>query len=207
MKKDLSVLYNKKEIQESINKLDKNKIHILYFSYYLNFHNIYHSPLLLTMKLLNFFSRKCFIDHVNHVCRFIFDDENNCWIAKVFEATVDRGMEQNDLFDKLKSFQGICYIETIDKNVDKQKAKQFENTYTGVPYSKELAALAGIDVGSLDKKFNPKSNGGFCSWLEALFLIDQGIDLSKIQKGNPLEITPTDLFLAELGEKEILFKY
>lgn len=206
LKKDLGVLYAKKEIQNQINKLDKNKIHILYFSYYLNLHNIWHSPLMLTTKLLNFFTGKKSIDHVNHVCRFIFDDENNNWIAKVFEATMDRGMEQNDLFDKLKTFQGICYIETLDKNVDKAKAKKFEMDYTGVPYSKELAALAGIDLGVLDKKIKLKTNGGFCSWLEALFLIDQGIDLSKIQKGNPLEITPADLFLADLGEKEILFK-
>lgn len=206
MKKDLSVLYNKQQIQNAIDKLDRNKIHILYFSYYFNFHNIYRNPLLLTTKILNFFSGKPSIDHVNHICRFIFDDETNSWIAKVFEATMDRGMEQNDLFDKLKTFQGICYIETLDKNVDKKKAKEFENLYTGVPYSKKLAAMSGIDIKEVDKVIQPKSDGGFCSWLEALFLIDQGIDLSKIQKGNPLEITPTDLFLADLGEKKVLYR-
>jgi hypothetical protein len=205
MKKNLSVLYNKEQIQNAIDKLDRNKIHILYFSYYFNFHNVYHNPLLLTTKILNFFSGKPSIDHVNHVCRFIFDEENNNWVSKVFEATMERGMEQNDLFDKLKSFQGVCYIETLDKTVDKVKAKAFEILYTGVPYSKELAALSGID-GNFETIKLPKTDGGFCSWLEALFLIDQGIDLSKIQKGNPLEITPTDLFLADLGEKKVLYR-
>lgn len=206
MKKNLRVLQNKEQIQNAIDKLDKDKINILYLSYYFNFHNIYHSPLLLTTKILNFLSSKPSIDHVNHICRFVFDEENKNWVAKVFEATMERGMEQNDLFDKLKSFQGICYIETLDKKVDKVKAKAFEILYTGVPYSKELAALSGID-GKFDLISQPKTDGGFCSWLEALFLIDQGIDLSKIQKGNPLEITPTDLFLANLGEKKTLYQY
>lgn len=206
MNKNLSALYNKEQIQNAIDKLDRNKIHVLYFSYYFNFHNIYRNPLLLTTKILNFFSGKPSIDHVNHVCRFIFDEENNIWVSKVFEATMERGMEQNDLFDKLKSFQGICYIETLNKDVDKKKAKEFENLYTGVPYSKKLAAMSGIDIKEVDKVIQPKSDGGFCSWLETLFLIDQGIDLSKIQKGNPLEITPTDLFLADLGEKKVLYK-
>lgn len=205
MKKDLTILQTKRQIQDSIDSLDKNKIHILYFSYNLNFKNIYHNPLLLTTKLLNFFSGKPSIDHVNHICRFIFDEETNNWIAKVFEATMERGMEQNDLFDKLKSFKGTCYIETLDKVVDKTKAKVFENFYTGIPYSKKLAAMSGIDIEKIDK-IKVKNDGGFCSWLESLFLIDQGINLAKVQKGNPLEITPTDLYLAKLGEKKILFK-
>lgn len=206
MKKNLSVLYNKEKIQNAIDKLDKNKIHILYFSYYFNFYNIYHNPLLLATKILNFFSGKPSIDHVNHVCRFIFDEENNIWVSKVFEATMARGMESNDLFDKLKSFQGICYIETLDNYVNKEKAKIFEIKYTGVPYSKELAAMSGIDVKIIDDTIHFKNDGGFCSWLESLFLIDQGIDLSKVKGGNSLEITPADLFLAGLGEKKILYE-
>jgi hypothetical protein len=204
VKKNLKLLYKEEQIQNAINKLDRNKIYVLFFSYYFNFHNIYHNLLLLTTKILNFFNRKPSIDHVNHICRFIFDEENNIWIAKIFEATMERGMEENDLFYKLKTFQGICYLEDLNKTVDKVKAKAFENLYTGVPFSKELAALSGID-GKFDE-IKPKTNGGFCSWLESLFLIDQGIDLSKTEKGNALEITPTDLFLANLGKKKILYK-
>lgn len=206
MKKDLEVIYDKSLIHDEISGLDKKKMHILYFSYYLNFHNFYHNPLLITTKLLNFLIGKPSIDHVNHICRLVFDDEDGQWNAKVFEATMERGMEENDLFDKLKSFQGICYIETLEKEVDKIKSKAFEKKYYGVPYSKELAALSGIDIFELDNFIKPKNDGGFCSWLESLYLIDQGIDLSAIQGGNPLEITPADLFMAELGNKKILYK-
>jgi len=206
MKKDLVVIYNEKLIKEAIGKLNRNKIHVLYFSYSFNFHNFYQNPLLIFTKLLAVLTGKPSIDHVNHICRFIWDEEEGKWNARVFEATMARGMESNDLFDKLKSFQGICYIETLDNNVNKEKAKIFEIKYTGVPYSKELAAMSGIDVKRIDDTIHFKSDGGFCSWLESLFLIDQGIDLSKFQGGNSLEITPADLFLAELGEKKILYE-
>lgn len=206
MKKNLIVLYNKEQIQNAIDKLDRNKIHILYFSYSFNFHNFYQNPLLIFTKLLSVLTGKPSIDHVNHICRFIWDDEEGNWNCRVFEATMERGMEQNDLFDKLKSFHGTCYIETLDKVVDKVKAKAFELKYTGVPYSKGLAAMAGIDVKEIDSTIHLKTDGGFCSWLEALFLIDQGIDLSKVQDGNSLEITPVDLHLANLGEKEVLYE-
>lgn len=202
MDKNLEALYSKAEIQQAIDLLDKDKIHILYFSYYFNFHNIYHNPLLLSTKLLNFFNGKASIDHITHICRFVFDEEDANWTAKVFEATMERGMEQNDLFSKLKSFQGICYIETLDKEVDKVKAKAFENKYLGTPYSKELAALSGIDIKLIDKNYKSKSSGGFCSWLETLFLQDQGVEISD----DPLELTPTDIFEMDLGEKRILFK-
>lgn len=207
MRKDIKVLYNKEKIQSAINKLDKNKIHIIYLSYYCNFHNIYRNPLLLGTKLLNFFSGKPSIDHITHISRFIFDEEANNWICKVFEATMARGMEENDLFEKLKNFQGVCYLETLNKDVDKKKAKEFEKKYTGVPYSKKLAILSGVDIDEVDSVMQPKNNGGFCSWLEALFLMDQGYNLSFIEKGNPLEMTPTDIFLAGLGTKQILYKF
>lgn len=208
MKKDLEILYLKSTIQAAINSLDKDKIHILYFSYYCNFHNLWKSPALLTTKLLNRFNGDKSIDHVNHISRFKFEEEEGKQIVKVFEATIERGMEQNDLFNKLKAFQGICYIETLDKKVNKTKAKAFEKKYYGVPYSIALAAKSGIDIDSLDKLIkHPKTDGGFCSWLESLFLMDQGIDLSHIEKGTPLEITPADLFHGDLGNKRILFKY
>lgn len=206
MEKSLEILNLKERIQKEIDTLDKNKIHTLYFSYYLNFKNIWQNPLLLLTKFLNFWNGDKSVDHVNHICRFRFDEEDGKWVAKVFEATMERGMEQNDLFDKLKSFQGICYIETINKRVNKRKAKAFERKYTGIPYSKELAAASGIDIGSHKIK-KPKTDGGFCSWLEALFYIDQGIDISHIEQGNPLEITPADLFNGNFGTKKILFKY
>ena len=56
------------------------------------------------------------------------------------------------------------------------------------------------------KKYICKASGkSISSWLQALFLIDQGTDISHIEKGNPLEITPANLFHGNLGNKRILF--
>lgn len=206
MEKDLSILDLKIRIQNTINNLDKNKIHILYFSYYFNFHNLYRNPLMIVTKIYNLLVGKKSIDHVAHISRFIYDEENKSWSAKIFEATMERGMEQNDLFDKLKSFQGTCYIETINKVVNKDKARNFEKTYTGVPYSKVMAILSGLDI--TDTILQPKpNNGGFCSWLESLFLKNQNIKINHIQSGNEAEITPSDLYCGNLGKKSMLFKY
>jgi len=207
MCKDQKILQKKEAIRKKIKALDKNRIHILYFSYYFNWHNLYKSPLLIATKLLNFITRKPSIDHVAHISRFIYDSEKEHWTAKVFEATTERGMEQNDLFDKLKVFQGTCYIETLSVNVDRNEARLFENRYTGVPYSKKMAIDSGIDLDFIGDLSETKTDGGFCSWLEALFLINQGVDISKIEEGNPSEITPTDLFIARLGHQRVLFRY
>tara|TARA_R110000751_G_scaffold299695_4_gene411051 strand:- start:1194 stop:1814 length:621 start_codon:yes stop_codon:yes gene_type:complete len=206
MKKDLHRVMQLDILHNSIAKLDRDKIHVLYFSYYLNWYNFYHSPLLLTTKILSWITRKPYIDHIAHISRFVFDKEFNRYNPKIFEATIDRGMEQNDLISKLKRMQGICYIETVGY-VNKGKARNFEASYNGVPYRKKLAAMSGIDIIFKPSKASDKNNGGFCSWLESLFLIDQGIDLSHIEKGNPLEMTPADIYSSNLGSKTILFKF
>lgn len=203
MERDKKILDLKAGIQESINALDRDKIHVLYFSYKMNFHNFFKYPLLLPGKILNLIKCTPSIDHVAHISRFVKDGDN--YLAKVFEATLERGMEENDLFDKLKIFQGTVYAETLGR-VDKVKAREFESLYYGVPYSKHLAALSGIDFKFIDRRIPKRNTGGFCSWLTSLFLMEQGIDLSKMQGGNPLEITPTDLFLANIGPKIIFFK-
>jgi len=43
--------------------------------------------------------------------------------------------------------------------------------------------------------------------LTALYLKNQGVDINHIENGNPLEITPADLYHGNLGNKSILFKY
>ena len=77
MAKDLNIIYIKEQIQDKINLLDKDKIHTMYFSYYCNFHNIWQNPLLLLTKLLNLINGNKSIDHVNHIARFRFDEEDN----------------------------------------------------------------------------------------------------------------------------------
>ena len=206
--KKLDAIYREQNIQNALSLLDINKIHIVYFSYYLNWHNFIKTPLLLATKILNCVTRQKFIDHVAHICNFDFDKNYKLEDVKIFEATVKYGMVKNSLLKKLSAFQGICYVETINQQVDKVKAREFESQYYGVPYSKTLAAISGIDIKFLDKAIKPpKGDGGFCSWLEALFLINQDIDIKHIEKGEAIEITPADIYHGDLGQKKILFKY
>lgn len=204
MDKDLLILYRKDQIQSQIAKLDRGQYHILYFSYYLNWHNLYHTPLLLATKLLALFTGKSSMDHVAHISRFVLDAEEGKYEAKIFEATVEQGMEENDLFDKLKHMQGTCYIEIMNFKLDKIKAQSFEDDYIALPYSKALAFQSGMDIKSLES--HKKRNGGFCSWLETLSLSMQGCDLAKFLNKDALEITPSDIFTADLGEKKIFYK-
>lgn len=190
--------------QAIIDSLDKDKIHILYFKKSFSLKNIYHSPLFLITRIYNFFTNRIKVDHVAHISRFIYNKEDNIFEAKIFEATLERGMEQNNLIDKIKNYHGTILIETLNKKVCKKKAKIFEIKYTNVPYSKLGALLSDFD--GIFNKIQVKDDGGFCSWLEALFLMDQGISIDHIEKGNPREITPTDLYNADFEAKRILYK-
>lgn len=204
MKLNNKAINNSKRILDSFSTLDRDKIHILYFKYYLNWHNIYHNPLLLGTKLLALFTGKPSIDHVCHISRFSYDRSKKLYMPKIFEATIANGMSENDLFAKLKNMQGICYIETLI-GVDKKKAKRFENKYRGIAYSKNMALLSGLDLRIIDSNTTPKKDGGFCSWLVSLFLKDQGYRLV-IERNDPFEITPADLYCANMGKKEILYR-
>lgn len=184
-----------KELQEKINTLDKNRYHQLFFDYSLR-KNWLKKPFLLIFKLFFKIQNKPAIDHCCHISRFVYDNKSGNWYARVFEATLQGGMEENDLFDKLKHFKGKIYIRTLGK-VDKIKANEFEKKYIGLPYDTLRAGLAGLDIDFIDKYLNlEEKKSGFCSWLEALFLKNQGYSIKNIEKGVALEITPTDLFEA-----------
>jgi hypothetical protein len=200
MKKNLDILKKFKNLQEKINNLDKNKIYLIYFDYSICFKNVYHSPLMLTTKFLSFIANKKDIDHICHISRFVFDNEAGNFEAKVFEAGLERGMEENTLMDKLEHFKGKVYIEELNY-VDKVKAKAFESKYLGVEYSKTNALFSGINLTKFSKRKEL-----FCSALVGLFLQDQGYLLDNIQEGNPYEMTPSDIFEADLGKKQLLFK-
>lgn len=198
-----------KELQDKINCLNKNKYHQLFFNYSLK-RNWIKKPFLLIYKLFFKIQNKPAIDHVCHISRFIYDNESGNWYARVFEATLHGGMEENDLYDKLKKFKGKVYIRTFDQ-VDRVKAKEFEKKYMGVPYSTFLAGLAGLDIDFIDKYIlsikEDDAKAGFCSWLEALFMENQGLNIRCIEKGNALEITPTDLFQTEFSSFPIELFY
>jgi hypothetical protein len=195
-----------KELQKKINELDKESYHQLFFDYSLK-KNWLKKPFLLIFKLFFKIQNKPAIDHVCHISRFAYDDKDKNYYARVFEATLHGGMEENDLLDKLKNLEGKVYIRTLGK-VDKVKAKEFEKKYTGLPYDSFRAGLAGLDIDFIDKYLNiEEKKSGFCSWLEALFIQNQGYNIKSIENGNPLEITPTDLFEASFSSYSINLFY
>ena len=180
-----------KDLKNRVNSLNREEIHLLFFEYHFSWKNVYHSPLLfITTKPLNFFTKNKSIDHVAHISRFDLDDQIKkyqgleVYNAKIFEANIKRGVEENWLVDRLKNVDGRVYIATIGK-VDKEKAREFEKKYIGQPYSKNAALFAGVDL-----PFLPESKReGFCSWLVGEFLKDQGY-----YEGNSSELTPADLY-------------
>lgn len=171
--------------------LDRDRIHVIYFSYHSNFRNFYHSPLLLGTKILGWIKGRESTDHICHISRFNYDEEKGIYRPKIFEANTKRGMEENDFIQRLKDFDGRLYIQTLGK-VDKKLARGFENDYRGVPYEKDSALFAGIDIPILDRVFSKGRGRGFCSWLEAIFLTQQGYKI-KAESGNPSELTPEDI--------------
>jgi hypothetical protein len=185
-------------------KLDRDKIHLLYWIYDFSFHNIYHSPLLLGTKILGVLKGKQAVDHVCHISRFNYDEEKKCYRPKIFEASVDLGMVENDLIERLKYFRGALIIETLGK-VDKEEARKFEKRYRGLPYSKKGALFSGLDIKLLDKIVG-KDGERFCSWLEAKFLLSQNYKI-EAEGGNPSELTPMDLFNEDFARKRIFYKY
>lgn len=195
------------ELQKAINNLDKDKIHLLFFDYSLK-QNWLSKPFLIIFKLFFRIQGKPAIDHVCHISRFIYNNETGDWDANIFESTLHGGVQEVNLFDKLKDFKGKLFIKTLG-NVDKVRAREFEKKYLNVAYSLILAGLSGLDLNFkyFDSVNNLKNTkGGFCSWLVSLFLINQDYDISTLEKGNPLEITPADLFSFNLGETKLFFK-
>lgn len=171
----------------------------MYFVYDICFYNIWHNTLFLTTKLLGLLNRRKGIDHCCHISRF-YEDEG-LQKARIFEATIEYGMIENDLNERLKNFKGRVYIRKLGK-VDKKKAKQFELKYKNVPYSKNGALWAGLDFKLFDKLFK-QEKGRFCSWLLTKFLKDQKQKLSKKYQDEN-ENTPADLYYRDNNIKLFL---
>jgi len=203
MKYNKVFLKNKDNIIKAFKEIDRDKLHLIYFDYKLNWTNFYHNPLLITTKALAFITGKKDVDHVCHIARYNYDRSLKCWLPIIFEAQNSEGMIENDLLSRLQNFQGKCYIETIG-DLDKNKLAAFTKKYKNVAYSKIAAGFAGIDIKYFEKK--KFKYGGFCSWLVALCLKDQGYEV-KAEKGNPLEVTPSDLWNENKLNKKLLYSY
>ena len=89
-------------------------------------------------------------------------------------------------------------------DLDKNKLAAFTKKYKNVAYSKIAAGFAGIDIKYFEKK--KFKYGGFCSWLVALCLIDQGYP-PKAEQSNALEIIPSDLWHENKLNKKLLYSY
>tara|TARA_R110000868_G_scaffold401156_1_gene676479 strand:- start:202 stop:810 length:609 start_codon:yes stop_codon:yes gene_type:complete len=184
-------------------KLDRERIHIVYLSYHSNFHNFYQAPLLLGTKILGWLKGREATDHICHISRFNYDEAKGIYRPKIFEANTKRGMEENDLIQRLKDFDGKLYIQTLGR-VDKKLARDFENDYKGIAYEKDSALFAGVDIPFLDKIFSKGKGRGFCSWLEAKFLLQQGYKI-KAENGNPSELTPEDIRNENLAPTNLFY--
>ncbi len=187
-------------IQAQSNALDPDTFYAVFFYYYLSWHNLYHSPLLLGSTLLAFFNKKESIvfegkrypiHHVCHISRFIPDNDEilgKNQIPELFEASITAGMQRNYYRDKLEAMDGISWIMPLGK-VDKVMAKQFELEYLGQPYSKWNAFRAGVDIKILDKLIKLRK-GFLCSWLFSIFAKNQGYKMPE----DLSEMTPVNVW-------------
>ena len=133
MKKDLVFLNNKENIIKAFKEIDRDKFHLIYFDYKLNWTNFYHNPLLITTKALAFLTGKKDVDHVCHINRYNYDRSLRCRLPIIFEAQKKGGMIENDLLSRLQHFQGKCYIKTLNK-VDEKILDAFTKKYKNVSY-------------------------------------------------------------------------
>lgn len=201
MLKDITAIEKQNKLRESFAELDRDKIHLLYYCYDFSWKNFFHNPLFLTTKILGFITGKPAIEHVAHISRFVYDEEKKEFEVKTFEASFELGMHESNLRDKILAFDGTVYIETLG-TVDKKIAKEFEIEYFGVKYSRRLAAMSALGKSVVNKFLKPRRNGGFCSWLECIFLQKQGY----LSGCDAFLMTPSDLFCKNLGEKKIIYK-
>lgn len=202
--KYLDKQYTIDHLHKEINNLDQDKLHLLFYINDFSF-----SPSFLITRLAHRINGDFPVDHVGWISRFIEDEQTGNVIAKTFEA-LPTGLEENNLIDKIKNYNGRVIIATLGK-VDKKKARAFKKEFIHLPYSHIHAALSGLDTkkikrlesilrnNKLDKelvfeniKFMPDIM--FCSFLAILMLLDQGYSSFGIENDKAFEMTPFNIF-------------
>lgn len=208
MIKSLNLKYLDKQyiiqhLHTEINNLDQDKLHLLFY-----IRNFSLSPTLLLTRLVHKLNGDFPIDHVGWISRFVKDEATNNVIAKTFDA-LPSGLEENNLIDQIKNYNGRVIIATLDK-VDKKKAELFRKDFLHLPYSHVHAALAGLDTkkikvlenvlreNSLEKELvleniKYKSDVLFCSFVVAIYLLDQGYSTFNVENNKPFEMTPFNI--------------
>jgi len=205
MKKEKLLLDLNKVVEEHI--LTNKKILVLYFDYKYTIKNIFTSPLFLLTKGLAKIKGRRGLDHTCHISKVIYNDELNIYDLILFEANWNKGMIFSKISDRIKKYNVKIYYSIIDKKDNLEKKHKFEKKYLHSKYSSIKAFLSGIDLladDTIKTKKNPKTL--FCSMATAMYLKDQGVDISNIESGNSREITPSDLWHGLNEEKKLLIE-
>ena len=108
MKTKLQNLERIKSIKDSINSLDREKIYLIFFDYKSSLGNFWKNPLLIFMKLYNFFKKES-QDHVAFICDFDLDEDDKTYSSFIFEANMKYGMRIIDLSTRLEEFEGTYF--------------------------------------------------------------------------------------------------
>lgn len=200
--------YKIQSLQNTIEKLDKNKLHLCF--YIKNF-NI--NPLFLAQRFVYKINGDPAIDHVGFLNHFYFDESRQEWNARTIDATLKYGVVENNFIDFIEDYKGKVIIVTLP-TCDYPRLREFSKIMEGLNYGRIAAALSAIDGDFVDKttkkiynriseykdknkwleSFTYSKKSIFCSFKTALMLIDQGYDISFIEKGQPIEMTPVDVF-------------
>ena len=210
--------YKLQSLQNTIEKLDKNKLHLCF---YIKDFNV--NPLFLAQRLIYKINGDPAIDHVGFLNHFYFDDSRKQWSARTLDATLINGVVESNFIDFIEDYKGKVIITTLPA-CDYDKLNSFTKLMEGISYGKIAAALSAIDGDFVDRatkkiysRINDLKNNNkwlqsfkyskksiFCSFKTALMLIDQGYDISFIENGKPIEMTPIDVFriAIELSDSE-----
>lgn len=204
-------LQKSSQIKKEINKLNNDRLYLLFIKYNFTIGNVIKNPLFLLTKIFSWFQKDIYIDHVCYITNIEYINKFSKQ-ATIFEANVKKGMIENDLFNRLVDIDGSFWIRPLeflsanDRIIEKEFKNEFKNKKYGFD-GKIQAALSGIDgyVGNLLNNLFKKrleKKVVFCSYITAILLDRLGYDLSNVCKDNNLkEITPTDLFYEDLKKK------
>lgn len=175
--------------------INNDKITLVYFYNRYTFKNIIKGFFFLFIKLLSNITKQKGVDHTCHISKIIYNNKTGFYDVLLFEANFKDGIKYTLLSDKIKKFNTKIYLGIFDKKENIAKKKKFEAKHINKKYSIFKAIISGVDIFDDDMiktKNNPETL--FCSLTTALYLKDQGINISHIEKGNSKEMTPADLW-------------
>lgn len=204
--KQLKRLHKLDSIQDSINSLEKDKLHLLFYINKFTFKRAF-NPVFLLTRLIFKIKGNPPIDHVGYISNFDEIDTTNIYKAETIDA-LPTGVEKNDLLDFVKNYRGAVIVASFDK-YDKEIIDSFTKLVHGLPYGEISAAMSALDSDTindiaqrLDIDIENKTEDFidfdlekiFCSYKTALLLEKLGYDTSIVEGGIAKEMTPYNVF-------------